>query len=124
MTDILLDYDTWDIAIVDGDLVFIDTKEVSARQSTTITLRTNRGEWFRDIAYGIPYIKNENSSVQLLGSKDKGIFDSYLKEGMLSADEVISIISYQSTVEPITGRLTVNATLETETGQIEINETI
>lgn len=124
MTDILLNNTTWDVVIQDGDLVVIPTKEEEARQSTLITLRTYRGEWFKNIVYGIPWLSNENNTIQLLGSKDKPLFDSYLKEGMLNSPEILSIISYESSVEAGSGVFTVKAVLQTEVGPITIDETI
>ena len=124
MSDLYLDYDTWDLAIENGDLVFIDTKELLARQAVVMTLRAFRGEWFKDINYGVPWIENDNNSVAILGKTPKSIFDSYVRQAILSNEEIVSIISYSSTLEPYTGKITVDAKLEIETGSITISEEI
>ena len=124
MTDLLLDYDTWDLMVEDGDLVFIDTNGLLARQAVVMTMRTFRGEWFKDILYGVPWIENDNNSVAILGKTPKSIFDSYVRKGILSNDEILSIISYSSELDPYSGKITIEAELEYEDGTITISEEI
>ena len=124
MSDILLTENGWDIDIVDGDLVFIEDKEILARQSVLLTMRTYKGEWFKNIGYGIPWITNSNNPVQILGKTQKTVFDSYIRNGILSNEEVISIISYTSSVDPYTGKITIETFLEIESGTITITEEI
>lgn len=119
MVDILLDEETNDIAIESGDLVIIGLKQLEALQAITITLRTNRGEWFRNINYGVPWLSNENNSVQLLGSKDKTLVDSYIKKAILGVDVVLEILEFNSTQNVITGLLTVSGTVLVEGGAVD-----
>ena len=124
MSDILIDYSTWDVAVEDGDLVFIEEKELLARQAVVMTLKAFRGEWFRNINYGVPWIENENNNVAILGKVSKPLFDSYVKGAILSNEEIISIISYESALDPTSGLITVSGTLEIESGQIDFSEEI
>lgn len=124
MSDLYLDPVTWDLDVVDGDLVFIETKELLARQAVTMTLRAFRGEWFRNVDYGTPWIVNDNNSVAILGKADKALFDSYVKQSILSNEEIISIIDYESSLDNASGLITVEGTLEIESGQINFSEEI
>lgn len=124
MADLYLDPSDWDIVISDGDVVFVDDPGLVARQAVVMTLKAFRGEWFKNIEYGTPWIKNENNSVSILGKTSKIIADSYVKGAILSNPEIRSILSYSSSIEPVSGRMTVNATLEIDDGSIQINEEI
>lgn len=123
MSDIQLD-DDWDILIEDGDLVFIDQEQFLAKQAVVMTLKAFRGEWFKDITYGVPWTENENNAVAILGKTPKVIFDSYVRGAILDNEEIISIISYESILNPITGQIVVDARLETPSGPITIREEI
>lgn len=124
MADLYMDPDSWDVVISDGDLVFVDDPGLVARQAVVMTLKAFRGEWFKNIEYGTPWIKNENNDVSILGKTSKIMADSYVKGAILSNPEILSVISYASSIEPISGRMTVNATLEINDGTIQINEEI
>lgn len=124
MTDILLDQFTNDVVVENGDLVFIDSKEFEARQAITMTLRAFRGEWFKDILYGTPWIKNDDNAVSILNKVPKNVFDSYIRESILSNTEALSIISYSSLIDSYSGAITIAASVETEFGVIEILEEI
>ena len=124
MSDLLLDYDTWDVDIVNGDLVFMESKETLARQAVVITLRTFRGEWFKNIDYGTPWIKNNNNSIAMLGKTPQLMFDSYLRGAILYNDEIISILEYSSSKDSDSGLVTVECLCEIEGGTIEFTEEI
>lgn len=124
MSDILFDQELNDIAIEDGDLVYINLKELEAQQAVSITLRVFRGEWFANVNFGLPYLSNDNNETQLLGQKDKGLLDGYLRAAILSNDEILSIISFSSSINQASGMYTVSATLQIEGGEIEFEEEI
>jgi len=124
MSDLLLDYSTWDLTVEDGDLVFITSREFLARQAVVMTLRAFRGEWFRNIEYGTPWITNDNNDISILGKTPKAVFDSYVKGSILSNEEILSIISYSSTIDPATGVITVEGRLGIEGGEIDFSEEI
>lgn len=118
MSDIYLNPETWDFEVVDGDLVFLQTKEEECTQGVLMTLKTHRGEWFKDIKYGVPWTSNDNNPIQILGEVPKGVFDNYIRNGILSNPEVNGIKLYESTIDPYSGKVTVNATIDTPTGDI------
>lgn len=120
MTDLLLDNSTKDLVIDDGDLTLIPTLEQEALQAVTTTLNTFRGEWFMNISYGVPWLANENNPIQLLGSKDKVEFDSFVRQSITSNPEIVSIITYDSLLYTNAAQMQISATLETEVGPITI----
>lgn len=124
MSDLLLDNETWDLSVVDGDLVFITDKATLARQAVAMTLKAYKGEWIFDIGYGTPWLENDNNDIQMLGKMSKTMFDSYARGAILSNPEIISIVSYQSTKDPLSGKVQVTATLEIEEGTITVSEEI
>lgn len=117
MSDLYLDRDTWDVVIENGDLRMVENPQDETVQEVLITVKTNRGEWFRDITYGIPYFENENSDVAIMGKAPKSIFDSYIRGGILYNEGVESIIDYSSVLYPRSGKITVNASVEVPTGE-------
>jgi len=123
MSDIQLD-DDWDILIEDGDLVFISQRQFEAKQAVVMTLKAFRGEWFKDITYGVPWMQNENNDIAILGKTHKTVFDSYVRGAILSNEEITSIISYESILNPYSGEIIVEAKLDTPSGPISIREEI
>jgi hypothetical protein len=67
--DILLDPDTWDYALVNGDLALSSGSDAAA-QAQRQRLTFIRGEWFIDTTAGVPYFKaSENDRTAILGVK-------------------------------------------------------
>lgn len=124
MSDLYLDPITGDISIVGGDLVAIANKQNAALQSVRMILNTYKGEWFRNILFGVPWIENENNDISIVGKTSKIVFDSYIRGAMLKGDYINSIISYNSVLDPYTGDLSLTATLGTDFGTIQIDEEI
>lgn len=124
MTDLLLDDTTWDLIIEDGDLVLIDKEEFEVKQAVCMTLKAYRGEWFRDITFGVPWIENENNNISILGKTPKDIFDSFVREAILSVDLVKSIISYKSSIDSSSGEIKIECDIDTPFGEINIIEEI
>lgn len=124
MSDLYLDPDTGDLSIVGGDLVAIVNKQDAALQSVRMILNTYKGEWFRNILFGVPWIENENNDISIVGKTSKIVFDSYIRAAMLRGDYINSIISYNSVLDPYTGALSLTSTLGTDFGTIQIDEEI
>ena len=124
MTDLYLDQITNDITIEDGDLVFIDTEQELCRQAVVGTLKTFRGEWFRDIEYGVPWLENENNPLSILGKSNSIFYDSQIREAVLSNEQVLSIISYKSSKDNITGRVSIEIVVESNSGPVDIQTTV
>lgn len=124
MNDLYLDPNTHDFVFENGDIKWVPTKQDLCRQQVVVAIRTFKGEWFRDIGFGVPWIENENNPIQILGSKDQVIFDAELRRVILDEPTVVSILSYETNHEPISGRLTVDIQVDSEYGPITISTTI
>lgn len=96
MPDIYLNPQTNDIEFNNGVSRLTANNGEQARQGVSYILRLFRGEWFKDTTLGIPYIRNENNPLKLLGKSNKDLFDAYIKEGILSVSSVNSIDEYRS----------------------------
>lgn len=123
MTDLLIDQNTNDLVIENGDWVLITDEVTLCRQAVVMTLKTFKGEWFADSTFGTPWLANENNPIQILGKVDKGVLDSKVKTEILSNPEVDSIISYTSKLDKVTGKLTINVSVLSPSGStIEIQQ--
>ncbi len=63
LIDFLIDENTHDLVVRDGDLALTCDLQTQVRQALKILLRTLLGEWFLDERIGIPYF------TQILGQK-------------------------------------------------------
>lgn len=124
MTDILLDQTTNDVVVVDGDISFVPTQQELTRQAVVMSLKTYKGEWFRDINYGVPWITNDNNDTAILGKATRVFFDQEIRKVILANPEVTGIVSFKSSVEPKSGRVTLKAELSTDSGNILIETPI
>lgn len=92
-TDIILNRTTNDITFSGNDLAFFeeDSPENIA-QRLEIKLRSYKGEWFRDINYGIPWIQSILSQ-----GNSKALADTYVRKTITQDPAIKSIVSYTST---------------------------
>lgn len=118
MTDLLLDPDTGDLCILNGELCIITTEEELTRQAIIITLNTFKGEWFRNIDYGTPWIENENNKIALLGKTSRSFVDSQIRLAIKSLPEVVSISEYSSTFNQITGEMSISVGVISKNGNL------
>ena len=118
MTDLLLDQDTGDLCILNGELCVITTEEELTRQAIIITLNTLKGEWFRNIDYGTPWIENENNRIALLGKTSRSFVDSQIRLAIKSLPEVVSISEYSSTFNQITGEMSISVGVISKNGNL------
>jgi hypothetical protein len=121
MTDFYLDPTTHDFVFENGDIKWVPTQQELCRQNVVVAMKTFRGEWFRDIGFGVPWLENENNPISLLGGKDKFVFDAELRKVILNESTVISISSYKTTFEPISGQINVDINILSEFGPINIS---
>lgn len=92
-TDIVLESSTHDIRITNKDIQLFTTIEDLTVQKVKINLLNFRGEWFRDITTGIPYLQ------EILGVRNnKDVADTLIKNAILNTDNITSIISYSSSI--------------------------
>jgi hypothetical protein len=118
MIDFLLDPVTNDIYILNGKTKWANRVEVVTRQRVYITMNTNRGEWVFNIDFGIPWMKNPNNPIQLLGKTPKAIIDAYIKEAILSKETVISLDTYVSVLDKETRIMNIEFEAESQAGEI------
>ena len=116
--DILLN-DQGDIDLgTNFTMSLVKTKEQLTKQKIKIALNTNRGEWAFNINFGVPWLRNEYNNISILTKVPKGIFDSAIKDAILTRDGVVEILEYTSVVDKATRKITVEAKVETEQGDI------
>lgn len=124
MTDLLLDPDTGDLCIFEGDLCTVTTEQELTRQAVMVTLRTFRGEWFRNINTGVPWIENENNKIALLGKVSKDFVDSQIRLAIKSLPEVLGISNYSTKFNQQTGLMSLTTNILSAGGTISlVNET-
>ena len=122
--DYLLD-DNGDIALVNGSIVLTDTIEQSSKQQTLISLSTYKGEWDFNILAGIPWIKNENNNISVLGKGTKQLLDSLVQQDILDREDIVKIVEYTSVLDKSTRALSLSFTAETTEGStITINDSL
>ena len=116
--DILLN-DQGDIDLgTNFTMSLVKTKEQLTKQKIKIALNTNRGEWAFNINFGVPWLRNEYNNISILTKVPKGIFDSAIKDAILTREGVVEILEYRSVVDKVTRKITVEAKVETEQGDI------
>ena len=118
MSDILLDTLTNDLIVEGGQITLIDNREELARQRLLITLRTFRGEWFKNINFGVPYIENDNNKIALLGKSSKRLLDIELQRQILDIEDIESIEDYTSVLDTISREIVVTFSAVTKSGAI------
>ena len=118
MSDILLDTLTNDLIVEGGQITLIDNREELARQRLLITLRTFRGEWFKNINFGVPYIENDNNKIALLGKSSKKLLDIELQRQILDIEDIESIEDYTSVLDTISREIVVTFSAVTKSGAI------
>lgn len=96
MTDIILDRNN-DITFTGDDLSFFQVEKdiinpLLVAQRLEIKLRSLRGEWFRDINYGIPYLPDILSR-----NNQRSLADTYIKQVIEKDPDIKSIKTYRGT---------------------------
>lgn len=92
MTDLILTQEH-DLEIIDGDIKLFETVELATVQKLKIRLLSYRGEWFRDISTGVPYLQ------AILGKRNtKLTADTVLKNEIINTPNIASITSYSSSI--------------------------
>lgn len=100
--DFALDSDGQDLPIVDGKFSFTETVRQLLRQRILITFRTFKGEWFKNINFGV-YDKN----LFLNKSTTKGQIDAYLISIISDFPEVDNLKFFESSFDNSTRTLSV-----------------
>jgi len=117
--------DDGDIVIVNGSPQYTDTIEQSSKQQTLISLSTYKGEWDFNILAGIPWIKNENNNVSVLGKGTKQLLDSLVQQDILDRENIVRIVEYESILDTPTRKLSLSFIAETKDGStITLNDSL
>lgn len=111
--DILLDPITHDIDLVNGTTMVLCTqKKDLTRQRVEITLKTFLGEWFANILFGVPYFQT------IYGKNTKNAADIAIKTAIQNVEGIVELISYESSLDSTTRKLTVSFRALSEDGEI------
>ena len=124
MTDLMLDPNTRDLLVVDGDLSFVPTEQELTRQVAITTLKAFKGEWFRNIDYGTPWIVNENNPISIMGKTSKSFFDSQIRLSLLSNPQVLEIVSYSTTLDAVSGQMSMSSVIRSAEGNVLVQQPI
>lgn len=108
-----LDPTTHDYIIDNFSYAFIDNDLTDLEQRLKVKLLTNRGEWFFDQTYGIPYYDDV-----FVVSPNKDDIDDIFKIAISQERGVESIVFYDSSFNSSTRRFTINAKIKKTGGGI------
>ena len=113
VNDILLDSQTHDLVIQNGQLLLINDQSKSVAQRLKIVLQTFQGEWFANIQTGVPYYQG------IFGLRGTKTFaDVAIRSAILGVDGVVSIQTFSSNIDNRTRIYTYSFTALTTSGEI------
>ncbi len=125
MSDIYIDTISHDLSLVNNRMMLVATEQEATRQRVVITLNTYRGEWAFNTLAGVPYLKNDNNHIQLLGKGDKNLLDIEVKQAILDTEGVVSLDSFTSVFDKAQRTVEIKFSATTETGElIQVTTTI
>jgi hypothetical protein len=106
----------------DGDYLlntFLKDSPDCVGQAIGTRLRLGQGEWFLDTTEGTPW------KTKVLGKYTGDLYDPAIKSRILGTPGVLELVSYSSSRDPNTRKLTVTATVSTIYGaNVTIEETL
>ena len=91
----------------------VDTPEGVA-QAVKTRLALLAGEWFLDLTEGTPYASH------VWGKHTKDTYDPLLRRRILQTEGVTELVSYESTFDPNTRKLTVSVEINTIYGSTTV----
>jgi hypothetical protein len=118
LIDLRVDPVTGDLALVNNTFRLTVNIQEAVRQKVEITLSGFRGEYFANILAFVPYLENEDNSLQLLGKTSKPLFDTTIKAAILEVQGIVSLTTYTSFLDTPTGVLTIDFSAVTESGDL------
>ncbi|EGW50742.1 hypothetical protein HMPREF1022_02303 [Desulfovibrio sp. 6_1_46AFAA] len=92
----------------------VDTPEGVA-QAVKTRLALLSGEWFLDLTEGTPYVTH------VWGKHTRDTYDPILRRRILQTEGVNELMSYESTFDPETRKITVSAEISTVYGPVPVN---
>jgi hypothetical protein len=97
-----------------GSNNFLANSPEAVRQSVQTRLGLLQGEWFLDKTEGTPWMQ------EIIGKGTNKTYDLAIQTRILQTKGVKSIDQYQSSVDPVTRKLSVAALLDTIYGKIQL----
>lgn len=99
-----------------GPSEFLQNSPEAVAQAVMTRLNLKTGEWFLDTSDGTPY------ATDVVGVGTKPLYDAAIRERILDTQSqgqnvVNEIISYSSSLDPTTRKLSINATIDTIYGE-------
>lgn len=88
------------------------------RQRIFITLKVNKGEWLYDLEYGTPWLENEYNNFSILGKVPITVFNSEIRQQILSREGVAEILTFDTTFDRQTREAITTASVKSTTGEI------
>lgn len=118
--DLLLDENNDLYLDGNGNTKLTVLEEELVRQRLWITLSMFKGEWFANTSFGIPYLDRDGSGegLSILGGKNMTLLDFELQSAIRRTKGVEDIVSYSSSFDRRTRRVTVDFAAITESGVI------
>jgi hypothetical protein len=116
-SDIELDLTTGDRVLRNGDQAYVSGSD-ALLQRLTLQLQTDRGEYDYDLGEGTPYTQS------ILGSRDPDEVTARITAVLLDDPEITSAESVTASLDPITRRLTVQATLNSVYGSVDLRAVV
>lgn len=107
MSDLRLNEQTYDLELVNGDLV-LTTKSDAIRQHIRQRLWTFFAEWFLDTSVGVPYYQTI-----LVKNPSLANIEGVLQQEILATPGVTELISFQLDYDNATRQLTVDFQVRT-----------
>ena len=90
-----------------GDNTFLINSPETVAQAVKTRFLLWRGQWFLDTSAGTPYIQS------VLGKQNPDVYNLAIRQHILQTQGVSSIISFDTSVNSTTRRVTFTATIDT-----------
>lgn len=97
-----------------GDNTFLINSPDTVAQAVKTRFLLWRGQWFLDTTAGTPYIQS------VLGKQSPDVYNLAIRQHILQTQGVNSIISFDTSVNSTTRRVSFTATIDTIYGKTEV----
>lgn len=106
-----------DLALVNGDLVFLRGGPEEVRKRIEQRLRFFRGEWFLDTRKGIPFVQNV-----LVKNPNTGAIGAMLRRAILTTPGVLELRQFSLTFEPSLRTLSLTFNARVDGGDVIVTD--
>jgi len=97
-----------------GDNTFLINSPEAVAQAVKTRFNLWRGQWFLDTTAGTPYIQS------VLGKQNPDVYNLAIRQHILQTQGVSSIISFDTSINSTTRRVTFTATINTIFGETPV----